>query len=599
MAADCQPQLCQRMLHVVLFSLILLPVAVESFVNSGNLLQRRIRSPFQHPSPSSLTLTVNQFSSSVGESILDQVQWINNKYQKDQYSIAATNDHEVDTNDPFTITSVDDASFMGAGIGRNVYASWWKWRKQEDGALDVLSIASNRTATQLMKTSSKDAPVWEALATLENDMQVLDRMAAQKPQLSAFEFAMLSGAVLSAASGPLILGGTITNFLAPSMAAFIAAIGIGAEYTGKVAVADSKEVAAVSIQCAAEAESFLAAAERAKAITPVCVGVGATAASFSLLVPVLLDTMNIASNLQRVTEIYLFCPLISLLAAAVADLSLQETKSLAARAIGVGNRRFARSGLVSRTWMSSTELIERKSSAQYDKWVTFSLSVLPAPIIGALVPGALPTKTIVVTALAACETAYFLAASESVVSRATDAVALKARSAAVCDTYANQGARSAAILPFTSALSGLCAAATAALVELPFIDALSSANNPGAILLHMGTVAIFPALSALFAAAASVSKARCEVDAQASVLAASTIAVPYDDEEQDPLLRPFAGVLELITVTVSSSLRMMGRATMRRNWPWSLLRRWWTRRIQKRRNGQTYNDGDNATPALA
>lgn len=407
---------------------------------------------------------------------------------------------------------------------------------------------------------------------------------------------MLSGAVLSAASGPLILGGTITNFLAPSAAAFIAAIGIGAEYTGKVAVADSKEVAAVSIQCAAEAESFLASAERAKAITPICVGVGATAASFSLLVPVLLDTLGLASNMQLVTEIYLFCPLVSLLAAAVAALALQETKSLATRAMGVGNRRFARSGLVSRTWMSSTELIEKKSRAQYDKWVTFSLSVLPAPLIGALVPGALPTKTIVVTALAACEAAFFLAASESVLSRATDAVALKARSAAVCDTYANQGARSSAILPFTSALSGLCAAATAAIVELPFIEALSASTYPGSTLLHMVSVSFLPAFSALFAAAASVSKARCEVDAQAAVLAASTIAVPYDDEEEDPLLRPFTGVVELIKVTLSTSLRAIGRATVgRRRWPWRRLRRWLARKIQGRLNS-SLGKSDEALP---
>ena len=35
----------------------------------------------------------------------------------------------------------------------------------------------------------------------------------------------------------------------------------------------------------------------------------------------------------------------------------------------------------------------------------------------------------------------------------------------VSDTYANQGARAGAILPFTSALSGLCAATTVAVVE--------------------------------------------------------------------------------------------------------------------------------------
>jgi hypothetical protein len=486
---------------------------------------------------------ISQFSSSVGESILEQVAWLD----RNSAIIGAEGNTQQDNN--------NDDEDMG-GVGKGVY----KRQQQRQAGVTVTS-------------ASKEAPVWEALASLENDMQLLDRMAAQKPQLSVLEFALLSMAVLSAASGPLIFGGAITNFLAPAAGAFTAAIGIGAEYTGKVAVADSKEVAAESICCAAEAEKFRASAERAKAITPLCVGVGATAASFSLLVPVLLETLGIpSSNLQLITEIYLFCPLISLLASAVAALALQETKTLASRAIGVGNRRFAQSGLVARTWMSSTEMIERKSKGQSDKWITFCLSVLPAPVIGALVPGALPTKTVVVTALAALETAYFLAASESVLSRATDAVALKARSAAVCDTYANQGARSSAILPFTSALSGLCAAATAAVVELPFVEALTSMHNPFATTLHIFVVAGFPALSALFAAAASVSKARCEVDAKAAVLAASTIAVPYDDEEQDPLLRPFRGVIELIRVTLSSSVRMLRTYTIRPRLAWNAIR---------------------------
>jgi hypothetical protein len=167
-------------------------------------------------------------------------------------------------------------------------------------------------------------------------VQQLDRQAGQKAQLSIVEFALLSFAVCSAASGPLLLGGHITEFLAPSAAAFCAAIGIGAEYTGKVAVADGKEVAAVAIQCSAEADGLLANAERAKAIIPLCVGIGATGASFALLVPVLLDSIfGTASNLQIATEIYLLCPLVSVLAAAVAALALQETESFAQNAIGV------------------------------------------------------------------------------------------------------------------------------------------------------------------------------------------------------------------------------------------------------------------------
>lgn len=41
-----------------------------------------------------------------------------------------------------------------------------------------------------------------------------------------------------------------------------------------------------------------------------------------------------------------------------------------------------------------------------------------------------------------------------------DAVFSNIRSSAVSDTYANQSARAGSILPFTSALAGLCAAVT-------------------------------------------------------------------------------------------------------------------------------------------
>ena len=208
---------------------------------------------------------------------------------------------------------------------------------------------------------------------------------------------------------------------------------------GRVSVADGKEVAAAAIQCAAEAEGLLANAERAKAIMPLCVGVGATAATLSLLVPVLLGSLG--DNILN--EIYLVCPLVSVLSAAVASLALQETRSFAQRATSVGNRRFARSGLVGRTWLSASEQITGKSEGSREKWRSFCWSVLPAPIVGSLVPGAsLGTKSIIVAALAAAQSAYILAQSEYALARATDAVAVKARSAAVCDTYANQGSRS-------------------------------------------------------------------------------------------------------------------------------------------------------------
>lgn len=366
-----------------------------------------------------------------------------------------------------------------------------------------------------------------------------------------------------------------------------AAIGIGAEYVGRVAVADGKEVAAATICCASEAEGFLANAERAKAITPLCVGVSATATTLSLLVPVLLESTPASSIMN---EFYLLCPLVSVLSAAVVALALQDTKIFCDRATSVGNRRFAKSGLVGRTWKSTSEQVTGKSDNIRTKWRSFIFSVLPAPILGAIIPGtALATKSVIITALAAAQTAYILADCEFCLARATDAVAIKARSAAVCDTYANQGARSAAILPFTSALSGLCAAATAAIVELPFLDTLSASGSFVSLTGEMAIVGIFPVFSTLFAAAASVSKARCEVDAEAAVQAASTLALEYSsDEDEDPILRPFRGVIELIRLVCMSTIEPYQRYYRSFRFTlassWNRLKR--TVRFRRRNNGR-------------
>jgi hypothetical protein len=50
-------------------------------------------------------------------------------------------------------------------------------------------------------------------------VQLLDNLAGQKPQLTALELLMLSASVAAAASGPWILGGKLTEFLAPTAAA--------------------------------------------------------------------------------------------------------------------------------------------------------------------------------------------------------------------------------------------------------------------------------------------------------------------------------------------------------------------------------------------
>ena len=108
-----------------------------------------------------------------------------------------------------------------------------------------------------------------------------------------------------------------------------------------------------------------------------------------------------------------------------------------------------------------------------------------------------------------------------------DAVALKSRQAAVSDTYANQGARAGAILPFTSATASLCAAVTVAVVELlPIIPS---------VLAQSAAVAVFPLCGSFVAAAATISKARCEVDAEAATAAANELS--RTDREVETLTR--------------------------------------------------------------
>lgn len=419
-------------------------------------------------------------------------------------------------------------------------------------------------------------PIQTTLKTLERDMSLLDNFVSSKITLSKTEFSLLFGAIVTSGMGPIAFPGTsVTELLAPAAAAFTASITIGSEYLGRVAVADGKEIAANTIQCAAEAEALLASAERVKAITPLCVGVGATCASFALLTPTIVETLRLSGSVQLRTELYLLCPLVSVLAAAVANLALEETREFAGRAINVGVRRFAKSGNVGRTWLSTSEQIVRGSKLKTDRWWSFAWSVLPAPIIGSIVGGPnLSTKCIVVAALAAAQSAYFLALCEGVVARATDAVALKARSAAVCDTYANQGARNSAILPFTSALSAFCAAATAATVELPFIDTVSTLYGTFG---EVAVVSTFPILSSAFAAAAAVSKARCEVDAEAACQAASTLALEYDDMNgsgDDPVLRPFLAVRKLFTLAMTGGWRSVRKGFINPlNSMWQLGRR--------------------------
>ena len=102
-----------------------------------------------------------------------------------------------------------------------------------------------------------------------------------------------------------------------------AALALGAEYVGKQAICNGREIASVTTQARAEAESILASGERAKAIIPFTVGIATTAAAFALLAPIFIRDVKSKWDLMVFTEIYLFMPLVSILAAAVSGLALQ------------------------------------------------------------------------------------------------------------------------------------------------------------------------------------------------------------------------------------------------------------------------------------
>jgi hypothetical protein len=376
-----------------------------------------------------------------------------------------------------------------------------------DFASDIVSGVADKIVkvgnNANVNTTQASLPITSALMKIQKNMDILDNVAGRTPQLSPLELSILLSTVLISAASPAFFATKIVEVLVPSMAAVAASIGLSAEYSGKVAVSKAKEVSALAIQAVAEAEILLASAERSKAILPLCVGIATTASAFALLAPNVLHAFTDRWGSSISVEVLLFCPLVASLAAAVAGLATQESQYFASRATGLGNRRFASSKSIGRTWLSATEQVDAAAERLTRKWQSFAVGVIPAPIIAMICPGPLSFKAILCTAIAAAQAAYYLAIAEYYLSSAVEAVALKARSSAVADTYANQSTRAGAILPFTSALAGLCTAAAAAAVELlPLLQTVE---------LQALVSMVFPSGAALFAAAASVAKARCEV----------------------------------------------------------------------------------------
>jgi hypothetical protein len=276
-----------------------------------------------------------------------------------------------------------------------------------------------------------DKTVNNVMRRVEADMQILDVVVGGKTQLTGNEFLFLIACVASAGLSPLIFDEKVTEVLVPVAAAIPAAVGISSEYVGKISVFNGKEISACTLQAAAEAEAVLSGAERFKAVVPLCVGVSVTAGSFALIAPAFAHQCLARFGVTLAPEFYLIFPLISVLSAAVAGLSYQETQSLCGKAIGTGTRRFAKSSDIGRTWLSATELITSDSNKLKDKISTFAVGTLPAPLLAASLPGSIEFKGVVCATAAAAQAAFYLAGSEYEISKALDAVAIKSRAAAV------------------------------------------------------------------------------------------------------------------------------------------------------------------------
>jgi hypothetical protein len=244
-----------------------------------------------------------------------------------------------------------------------------------EGAYGIVTDLANSLTTSTLNETQKYLPVATAMQRIDRDMTMLDDVAGATPQLTGIELVLLASSVVISASSPSLFALKVVEVLVPSMAALSAAIGISAEYSGRVAVCNGKEIAALAMQAAAESEGVLAQSERVKAILPLCVGIATTASAFSLLAPALISELNNLYSVEIITEIFLLFPLVAVLSSAIAGLASQESISLAQRASNVGVRRFAASDSVGITWRSQGEQVELNAQRLYQRWANFAYVV--------------------------------------------------------------------------------------------------------------------------------------------------------------------------------------------------------------------------------
>lgn len=145
--------------------------------------------------------SLTKWSEQAGETALRQVQAMASKVAEDAEIKDVDVWDQVDKNIPKNT----------AGTGGDVFSKRTKQARDRSSLL--------HPNLQLSSRNKREEQVWSALRNLELDMQMLDDQAGQQAQLTKLELIMLSLSVTAAASGPFILGGELTEFLAPTSAA--------------------------------------------------------------------------------------------------------------------------------------------------------------------------------------------------------------------------------------------------------------------------------------------------------------------------------------------------------------------------------------------
>lgn len=165
---------------------------------------------------------MSAWSMTAGDTALRQVQFLASK-------VAQSTETAVDKNDVgegmfgdlrsklFKQTTKRNRS---ADVFNNAEYNEYTEKQQSEQKAPNTSLQNTRKVRPQVSSSSKrDEQVWAALSNLELDMQLLDNLAGQKPQLTALELLLLSASVTAASSSPWIMGGKLTEVLPPTAAA--------------------------------------------------------------------------------------------------------------------------------------------------------------------------------------------------------------------------------------------------------------------------------------------------------------------------------------------------------------------------------------------